>query len=200
MSIDTNESSEASIDRFFPLQFPRWSIHYITGAACRKVSYLSRIIRHVSYIAVHSCKPLEKLAEPVRCISLLHLRPVRARTTGFALRSVKTCWWMRRPAENDGISRVASITQSLFFICFVCQFPSSRRCYARSDAKNCDFLMYSNYNWRLAGIITRAHSYNWRLWSIEVYVPEPRMPRTTNISYIFLVKLSIVRSLMRVKL
>jgi hypothetical protein len=56
------------------------------------------------------CEEKSEENEPVhshRCISML--QPVRARTTGFALRSVKTCRWMRSLAEDDGIGRRAAL-------------------------------------------------------------------------------------------
>lgn len=114
----------------------RSSIDYTSGAGGAKPFFISyiRIARHVSYVTCRATYvlPVEVLPrgepeanddEPVRRrISALHLRalqPVRARTTGFALHSVKTCRWMRSLAENDGIGRrVASISILFSFLFF----------------------------------------------------------------------------------
>lgn len=100
---------EKEADRLLlPLQFPqheRWSIHYHRCGAAQSVFYLlralvlspsPRIARHVSSRVVRcTCKYIVTRSGVTRrtgAVTNLFAASPRCFATGFALRSVKTCW------------------------------------------------------------------------------------------------------------
>lgn len=142
---------------------------------------LSPIARHVSYVPhdVHACNLFRcckqenrRDDEPVRRVSAL-TQPVRAHTTGFALRSVKTCRWMRRLAENDGIGRIVLITRFFFLlpdraVSLIGNVASTRCCIICTRKIMTFWCIVITIDRR--HVITHACICNWYFWSIGVYV------------------------------